>query len=143
MKINQISVFLENTPKSLAAITNTLSDNKINIRAISLADSSDFGIVRMIVDKPEEAAEILKKNDQVVTITPVVLVEISDETGSLNKILNLLADNGRNIEYMYGFTGRKTDCAYMIMRCTHTEITEKVLEENGIHLVSQDELADL
>lgn len=143
MTINQISIFLENKPESLSELTDILAKNKINMRAIMLADTSDFGIARIISEDYEIASEILKKNDYIVKITGVIAIEIPDEAGSLNKILKLLANNGRNVEYMYGFTGRKTNTACMILRCTDIPKTEEILEKAGIHSISQEELADL
>ena len=134
---------MENTPNSLAKLTETLAQNKINIRALSLADSTDFGIARMIVDNPAATKETLKTNDFVVNITPVLLVKIPDVTGSLNTILALLSKNGRNVEYMYGFTGKKSNSAYMILRCTDNIKTESILKDAGIHLVSAEELDEI
>ena len=143
MTINQISIFLENKPESLSELTDVLAKNNINMRALSLADTSDFGIARIITDDCDAAAEILKANDYIVKITGVIALEIPDEAGSLNKILKLLASNGRNIEYMYGFTGRKTNSACMIIRCTNIQKTEEILETNGIHTISQEELKNI
>ena len=140
MTVNQISIFLENKPESLSQLTDVLAKNNVNMRALSLADTSDFGIARIITDDCAAAEEILKNNDYIVKTTGVVAIEIPDEAGSLNKILKLLAENGRNIEYMYGFTGRKTNTACMIIRCTNMQKTEEILESNGIHTISQEEL---
>ena len=143
MTVNQISIFLENKPESLSQLTDVLAKNNVNMRALSLADTSDFGIARIITDDCAAAEEILKNNDYIVKTTGVIAIEIPDEAGSLNKILKLLAENGRNIEYMYGFTGRKTNSACMIIRCTNMQKTEEILESNGIHTISQDELRDI
>lgn len=143
MTVNQISIFLENKPESLSQLTDVLAKNNINMRALSLADTSDFGIARIITDDCAAAEEILKANDYIVKTTGVVAIEIPDEAGSLNKILKLLAENGRNIEYMYGFTGRKTNSACMILRCTDIPKTENILENNGIHTISQEELKNI
>ena len=143
MTVNQISIFLENKPESLSQLTDVLAKNNINMRALSLADTSDFGIARIITDDCAAAEEVLKANDYVVKTTGVIAIEIPDEAGSLNKILKLLAENGRNIEYMYGFTGRKTNSACMILRCTNMQKTEEILEGNGIHTISQDELKNI
>ncbi len=143
MTVNQISIFLENKPESLSQLTDTLAKNNINMRALSLADTSDFGIARIITDDSANAEEILKQNDYIVKTTGVIALEIPDEAGSLNKILKLLAENGRNIEYMYGFTGRKTNSACMIIRCTNMQKTEEILESNGIHTISQEELKNI
>ena len=143
MTVNQISIFLENKPESLSQLTDVLAKNNVNMRALSLADTSDFGIARIITDDCAAAEEILKNNDYIVKTTGVIAIGIPDEAGSLNKILKLLAENGRNIEYMYGFTGRKTNSACMIIRCTNMQKTEEILESNGIHTISQEELKNI
>ena len=143
MTVNQISIFLENKPESLSQLTDVLAKNNVNMRALSLADTSDFGIARIITDDCAAAETILKNNDYIVKTTGVIAIEIPDEAGSLNKILKLLAENGRNVEYMYGFTGRKTNSACMIIRCTDMQKTEQILESNGIHTISQEELKDI
>lgn len=143
MTINQISIFIENRKNALAEFTNVLATHNINMRAMSLADTSDFGIARIIVDNVEQVMSALERSHYIVKSTPVIAVEIPDEAGSLNKILKILADNGRNVEYMYGFTGRKSGSAYMIIRCTDVAETEKVCEKNGIRMVGQEELVNL
>ena len=143
MTINQISVFIENKPDTLAHLTDIMAKNSINMRAMMLADTSDFGVARFIVDDSERAEEIIKNADYIVKTTGVIAIEIPDEPGSLNKILKLLADNGRNIEYMYGFTGKKTNSACMIIRTTDIPKTEEVLQKAGISLISQDKLKDI
>ena len=90
MTVKQLSIFLENKPETLATLTDILAKNKINMRALMLADTSDFGIARIITDEPEQAAEILRKEDYVVNVTGVIAIEIPDESGSLNKILKIL-----------------------------------------------------
>lgn len=143
MAIKQISIFLENKQGTLVKITQTFTDLKVNLRAMSLADSTDFGIARIIVDNPEEFSDELAKKDYIVKINEVLAIEIPDEVGSLNKILRLLAENDRNIEYMYGFTGKKTGSAYMIMRTTDVEKAQSVLKSNGIRVLEQKELQEI
>ncbi len=143
MTIKQISIFIENRKNALSELTNVLATHKINMRAINLADTSDFGIARIIVDNSEQVQAALERSHYIVKVTQVIAVEIPDEAGSLNNILKILADNGRNVEYMYGFTGRKSGSAYMIIRCTDVPETEKVLENAGIRMVSQEELSEL
>lgn len=143
MTINQISVFIENKPDTLAHLTDIMAKNNINMRAMMLADTSDFGVARFIVDDSERAEEIIKNADYIVKTTGVIAIQIPDEPGSLNKILKLLADNGRNIEYMYGFTGKKTNSACMIIRTTDIPKTVEVLQKAGISLISQDKLKDI
>ena len=143
MTIKQISIFIENRRNALSELTNVLATHNINIRALSLADSSDFGIARLIVDNSEQVQAALERSHYIVKVTSVIAIEIPDESGSLNKILKVLADNGRNVEYMYGFTGRKTNSAYMIIRCTDIPETEKVLEKAGIRMMDQNELVNI
>ena len=143
MTIEQISIFIENRKNALAELTNVLATHNINMRAMNLADTSDFGIARIIVDNAEQVQAALERSAYIVKVTPVIAIEIPDEAGSLNNILKILADNGRNVEYMYGFTGRKTNSAYMIIRCTDVPETEKVLEKAGIRMVAQEELATI
>ncbi len=143
MTIKQISIFIENRPESLLELTEVLAKNKINMRALSLADTNDFGIARIIVDNPDSVAELLTKEGYIVKATNVIALEIPDETGSLNSILRILGENGRNVEYMYGFTGRKSNSAFMILRSTDVPTTEKVLENNGIRMVSEEGLKEI
>ena len=143
MTIKQISIFLENRPESLRELTDVLAKHSVNMRALSLADTNDFGIARIIVDDPEKVASILQEEDYLVKATNVIALEIPDETGSLNKILKILGENGRNVEYMYGFTGRKTNSAFMVLRSTDVPKTEQVLETNGIRMLNQEELKEI
>lgn len=143
MTIKQISIFIENRPEALCELTEVLANNNVNMKALSIADTSDFGIARIITDNSEEVTEMLKSHDYIVKVTGVIAIEIPDESGSLNKILKLLAQNGRNVEYMYGFTGRKTNSACMIIRSTNIPETEKILEDNNIHTISQEELKNI
>lgn len=143
MTIKQISIFIENRPEALCELTEVLANNNVNMKALSIADTSDFGIARIITDNSEEVTEMLKSQDYIVKVTGVIAIEIPDESGSLNKILKLLAQNGRNVEYMYGFTGRKTNSACMIIRSTNIPETEKILEDNNIHTISQEELKNI
>ena len=143
MTIKQISIFIENRKNALSELTNVLATHNINMRAMSLADTSDFGIARIIVDNSEQVQAALERSHYIVKVTPVIAIEIPDEAGSLNRILKILADNGRNVEYMYGFTGRKSGSAYMIIRCTDVAETEKVFEAANIKMISQEQLADI
>ncbi|MBP5401935.1 MAG: ACT domain-containing protein [Treponema sp.] len=143
MAIKQVSIFLENKQGTLVKITQAFADLKINLRAMSLADSTDFGIARIIVDNPEEIVLKLQEKDYIAKINDVIAIEIPDETGSLNSILKLLAENDRNVEYMYGFTGKKTNSAYMIIRTTDVEKAEEVLAKGGIKVLTQKELSEI
>ena len=143
MTINQISIFIENRKNALSELTNVLAEHKINLRAIQIADTSDFGIARIIVDDPAPVQAALERSAYIVKTTPVIAIEIPDQAGSLNSILKLLADNGRNVEYMYGFTGRKTNNAFMILRSTDVPKTETVLEQYKIRMINQEELKEI
>lgn len=143
MTVKQISVFLENKPGRLAEFTDVLSENQINMRALSLAEASDFGIVRVIVDDVYNASTVLKDHDYIFSITKVLAVEMPDEPGALSGIIRVLGDNEVNVEYMYAFTARKKDCAYMIIRVADNKKAIEVLQKNGIRPVCQDELMEV
>ena len=137
MKINQISIFIENTKGRLADVCSILGDNGINIRALTIAESPEFGILRVVLDKPEEAKQILKKNGFIATTAEIVAVEVSDEPGGLAKALKILADNDINVEYMYGFVEKATDKALMVFKFENIDKAISVLKSNGINIVDK------
>ena len=141
MSVNQVSVFLENKPGTLNKMTEVLAKGGVNIRALSLADTNDFGIVRMIVNDVYEATSVLKEENFVATFTPVLIYAISDETGSLDKILRAFTETGVNIEYMYAFAGKKN--AYMIFRVTDTKKAESLLVGKGLKSLTQEEISEV
>ena len=141
--ISQISVFVENKPGRLARLTGYLSENKINMRAFSVAETRDFGVVRMIVDDPYAASNVLKNADYVVSITPVLAVEIPDEPGGLLRVLDVLGKADINIAYTYAFLAKKKDSAYVIFRVDDNEKVVDLLLKNGIHVIDQDEMLRL
>ncbi len=143
MTAKQISVFLENKPGQLVELAKTLNQNNIDMRALSLADTKDFGIVRLIVDDPYKTACVLKEAGYISSITPVLAIEIPDEPGSLMQVLSLLGENGLNLEYTYAFTARKKDCAYMILRMADNDKAVEVLNKNGVRLICQSGLSAL
>ena len=143
MTVKQISVFLENKPGKLADFTDVLSKNEIDMRALSLAEAEDFGIVRIIVDDVYNASTVLKDAGYVFSITKVLAVAIPDEPGGLSKVIRTLGDNDVKVEYMYAFTTKKEGVAYMIFRVQDNKKAVEVLQKNGIRPVCQDELADL
>ena len=128
MAIKQISVFLENQPGKLAELAAVLSEQKINLRAISVAEASDFGIVRIIVDDVFNAVTILKSERYICTITDVLAVEVQDEPGMLANMISILGAEGINIEYMYTILGKKKAVAYMIIRTNDDAKAAKILE---------------
>lgn len=143
MKATQISVFLENKQGRLADVTKVLADNDINIRALFIADTSDFGILRMIVNKPSKAVEILKENQFTVSETDVVAVELEDRPGSLAKVLGILNDNKLNVEYLYCFLDTERNVAVDIMRLEDTARAIDVLQSSGVKLLSASDLHEL
>ncbi|OEH86954.1 amino acid-binding protein [Desulfuribacillus stibiiarsenatis] len=125
MLVKQISVFLENKSGRLADVTKTLGDNSINIRALSIADTTDFGILRLIVNKPDQAYDVLKGKGFTVSETDVIAVEIDDQPGGLSRVLQILDDNSINIEYLYAFLEKKNNEALVVFR---VETVEKAIE---------------
>ena len=139
MSVNQVSVFLENKPGTLNKLTEVLAANKINIRALSLAETSEFGIVRMLVNDVFEATTVLKENNFVATHTTVLAYAITDEAGDLNKLLRHFTEANVNIEYMYAFAGKTS--AYMIFRVNDTKKAEAILKSKGLKSLTQEEIA--
>ena len=132
MFIKQISAFVENKPGRLAQITGILAENNIDLRALSVADSADFGIIRMIVDRPDEVAVVLKENKVTVTLTDVIAVRLPDKPGALNHLLDLLAENRVSVEYLYAFvTPSETGAACVVVRADDPEKAGDVLRVNG------------
>ena len=144
MTVNQISVFLENKPGTLTTMTGLLAENGIDMRALSLAETKDFGIVRIIVDDVYKATTVLKDGGFIHQLTPVLAVLIPDEPGGLHQVLEVLRKVEVNVEYMYAFLGGKTvDHAYMIFRVEDNVIASAVLAEQGIKVVEQEEIDKL
>ena len=143
MTVKQLSVFVENTPGKLAEFTDVLFQNNIEMRALSIAETPDFGILRIIVDDAYQASCVLKDAGYVLSITKVLAVAIPDEPGSFSKIIKLLSENEINIEYTYAFTTRKKNQALMIFRVQNNDKAIDVLTKNGINLLCQDQLADI
>lgn len=140
MKVEQISVFLENKAGRLAEVTKTLAEAKINIRALSLADTSDFGILRLIVNDHEKAKDALKAKDFTVGLTTVVAVEVPDHPGGLGSILDILSTNNVNVEYMYAYVHPGRSNALLIFRFDRIDQAIEVLQQNNIRVVPGQEL---
>jgi hypothetical protein len=140
MKITQISVFLENKMGRLADVCTLLSAAQINIRALTIAESPEFGILRMVVDQPNEAVALLKKNSFVANITDIVAVEVADQPGGLARIARILSEHTVNVEYVYGFVEKNTDRALMVFRFDDTDRALQVLKENQVTIVGSSEL---
>lgn len=144
MNIKQISVFVENKPGALYGMTGVLAQNGVDMRALNVAETQDFGIVRLIVDDVYKASNLLKEAGYVHSITPVLGVAIPDVPGGLNKVLQVLTDAQVNVEYMYAFLGGKdVDHAYMVFRVADNEAATAALSARGIKTVEQDEIQNL
>ena len=143
MTLKQISVFLENKKGRLAEVTSLIAAEKINIRALSLADTTDFGVLRLIVNDLDRCFDVLKKNNFVAQQTDVIAVEVLDKPGGLQKILGVFDDNDVNIEYMYAFVEKKSDNAIVIFRIDQPERAIKVLERNKITVLSSEIISRL
>ena len=144
MSVQQISVFLENKPGTLKKMTGVLAAHGIDMRATSLAETKDFGIARLIVDDALEAVSTLKENDFVASLTPVLAIEIPDEAGGLDKLLDKFTDESVNIEYMYAFPGgRNTDRAVMIFRVADTKAAEARHTSAGVKVLTQEEISNI
>jgi hypothetical protein len=141
MFVNQIAVFLENKVGRLAEVARILSDAGVNIRALSLADTSDFGVLRLLVDNNEKALEALKYNGLTVREGRVLAVPVEDRPGGLLKILDMMDNAGVNIEYMYAYANPKGGTAIMIFRFAPIEKAVEVLGKNNVPILSEQELA--
>lgn len=135
MKVQQISVFLENKSGRLAELTDILGNNGINIRALSIADTSDFGILRLIVSDPEQAWKVLKSSGFTVSMTDVIAVEVKDEPGGLAFVLKLLEAANINIEYLYAFLEKSSNDALVVFRVEQIDEAIQLLAKNEINLL--------
>ena len=136
MRVEQIAVFLENKSGRLAEITRVLAENNINIRALSVADTADFGILRLIVDKVDEAKEVLKANNFTVGKTNVIAVEVPDRTGGLAGVLKTAEAAGLNVEYMYAFVNKSGENAVLIFRFDDMDKAISALQKAAFKILS-------
>ena len=143
MKLTQVSVFLENTKGRLYEVCKLLGNNGVNIRAINIADSKDFGILRMVVNDPEKALKVLKLAKITATKTDVVAVEVDDEPGGLAKMLKVLNDGDINVEYMYGFVEKASDKALMVLRIEAIDDAIAAFKKIGINLLTKAQIEEL
>ncbi len=139
MKVEQLSIFLENKAGRLAEVTHVLAAANINIRALSLADTSEFGILRMIVDEQDKAKAALKENGFTVGLTSVVAVEVPHKPGGLDAILQIMGKNGINIEYMYAFL-QKGENAVMIFRFDDVDKAMGILKDAGMPMLTSSQV---
>ena len=140
MTIPQISVFLENKAGQLADITSILSDNQINMRAINIAETADYGVLRLIVDDASKASSILLEQGFILTMTPVVGVAVPYTPGGLSKVLGVISRAEIDVEYMYSVFGQRDGQACMIFRVADSDALTKLLEANGIGTITGEDL---
>ncbi len=140
MKVEQISIFLENKSGRLAEVTGTLAKAGVNIRALSLADTADFGILRLIVNDTDRAKQVMKENGFTVAKTEVIALEVPDAPGGLAGILSALDKAGVNVEYMYAFVQRSGDNAIIIFRFDELDKATKILLDAGVRVLKAEEV---
>ncbi len=140
MTIHQISVFLENKAGQLAEITGILSENQVNMRAINIAETADYGVLRLIVDDAFKASTILLNEGFILTMSPVVGVAVPDTPGGLSKVLSVISSAEIDVEYMYSVFSQKEEQACMIFRVADTDGLASVLDRNGIAMLSGEDL---
>lgn len=143
MKVKQISVFLENKSGRLARVTEILGENQVNIRALSIADTSDFGILRIIVNDPEKAYKALKLEGFTVSETEVITVEVSDTPGGLANALKVLDESKINVEYLYAFLEKFSEKALVVFRVEQVDKAIEVLGQNGINVLKDEDVYQL
>ena len=140
MFIKQLSIFVENKVGRLQAIMDTLSENGINIRALSIAETTEFGILRIITPEVDKAKQVLRDVDVISKVTDVIAVYIDDRAGGLAKMLKAITDAGINVEYMYAFLGRTEGKALMVLKADDEAAAEKALKDGGIEIADPDNL---
>ena len=140
MTIHQISVFLENRAGQLAEITTILAERGIDLRAINIAETSDYGVLRLIADNPQAAATTLLEQGFILSMTPVVAVSVPDQPGGLAKVLDVLAKENIDVEYMYSVFGQVNGLAHMVFRVADTDKLISVLKDNGLEPISSENL---
>lgn len=143
MAVRQISVFMENKVGPLAEITTLLAQHQINMRALSVAETQDFGILRIIVEEPEKAEQVLKDNQIIFRESSVLAVLMEDRPGSMAAVVDQLAQAGIPVEYAYAFITRQADNACLILKVKEDEAAEALLEREGIRSLSEQELNTL
>ena len=140
MTIHQISVFLESRAGQLAEITGVLAQKGIDLRAINIAETSDYGVLRLIADNPQAAATTLLEQGFILSMTPVVAVSVPDQPGGLAKVLDVLAKENIDVEYMYSVFGQVNGLAHMVFRVADTDKLISVLKDNGLEPISSENL---
>ncbi|MBC7114531.1 MAG: ACT domain-containing protein [Archaeoglobi archaeon] len=137
--ISQISLFAENKPGKLATVARVLGEANVNIRALTIAEAGDFGVIRMVVDDTQKAYEVLSRNGFTVSITGVIGAEVRDVPGELYRIAGILGDNGVNIDYAYSFL-TPHERAVLILRVDDVERAIELLKNNGVRLITEEDV---
>lgn len=143
MSLKQLNVFVENKKGALVEITDALAKSEINIRALSIADTEEFGILRLIVNDTDTASELLEELGYLIKITDVVGVKIGDQPGKLSKALGVLDEENINVEYLYAFMVRTEKHAYVVLRVADNSAAESALETAGFHLITDGDINKL
>ena len=140
MGIRQLSIFIENKKGRLAKIAKIISSAGIDIRATSVADTSGFGILRIIVDDPDRAKNVLQKSNIIVSVTDVIAVEIKDKSGEFYRVMSILSDNDIGVEYMYAFISREKNKAFIILKIENEDKAVEVLKDNDVCLLNKNQI---
>ncbi len=140
MSVKQINVFLENEPGRLAEVTSALSQAQIDIRAVYVTDSTSYGMLRLIVNQPDDAKIVLQSKGFTVSISHVIAVELKDVPGTLDKVLRILSDNDIQLEYLYAFVGRASNDAVVVLRVDDRPKTMDIFEKNNIKVLDDKEV---
>ncbi len=143
MKITQISVFLENRKGRLFEVCSLLGQNGVNIRALTIAETETFGVLRIVVDKPQQAIQIFRDHQITANVTSVVAVEVDDRPGGLASVLKTLSENNVNVEYMYGFVEKASDKAMLVFRFEDPDRAAGVLTDNKIRVIGESDIRGL
>ena len=143
MAIKQLTVFIQNKKGAVVSVTDTLSKNNINIRALSIAETKDFGILRLIVNDDKAAEAVLAKNGYLIKVIDVVGVKIGDEPGKLTAALDILDKADINVEYLYAFMARTEKHAYVVLRVEDNAVAEKALTDAGFKMISEADINKL
>ena len=143
MSLKQLTIFVENKQGTLVDITDVLAKNNVNMRALSIADTQDFGILRLIVDNNDVATKALQDAGYLLKMTDVVGVKIGDQPGKLSKALEVLDEANINMEYLYAFMARTEKHAYVVLRVADNEAAEKALENAGFHMITDADVDKL
>lgn len=143
MAIKQLTVFVPNRKGAIVSVTDILAKNDINMRALSIAETEDFGILRLIVNNEAKAEKVLKEEDYLIKTVDVVGVKIGDQPGKLTSALDVLDKADINVEYLYAFMARTEKHAYVVLRVENNETAEKALENAGFHLITEADINKL